>query len=526
MEKSTSELLRQLDGSRGRRPFGDLRAPALVVIDAQRLFTDPQSPASLPAWPAIAPVVRALVAAFQAAGRPVIFTRHAHPPGDDGALIGRFFGRLQQETDPYSALAPGLTDGFVAPVVLTKARHSVFAADGLLAALGASDSVVLAGVQTHLCVLASAMEAAPRGLVPVVVADATASRSDADHEAALRVLAGGHAHVATGAEVLAALESRTNTPDDEGAQHDADLLVVGAGPAGLTCAFQAVRDGLRVCVVGDEPPGGLLRAARRIDNYPGRVPGVAGTTFCDDLVRQVRAAEVSLRNDRVVDLRRGAAGFVAELESGGALRTSAVVLATGTTPAPWTVEGADELVAAGRLHRDVRTLSGLRAGERVLVLGGGEAAADAALWAVDRGAQVWLGARGTRLRLSPGLRRELEASPVELRFGAEATRLVREGAGLRVIWAAPTDAPNRFEHVLVCIGRLARRALLRHVWPDGPGAGVETPVGGLFLAGDMLRGRHRYLASACGDGQRAAIAAAAWLRRRERVEREADGPSR
>ena len=74
---------------------------------------------------------------------------------------------------------------------------------GLVRRAAGCDALVLAGVQTPLCVLATALDAARTPLVPVVAADACAARTAAEHEAALRVLSCGHAHVATIDEIVA-----------------------------------------------------------------------------------------------------------------------------------------------------------------------------------------------------------------------------------------------------------------------------------------------------------------------------------
>jgi len=191
--------LDRLKNTRGRLPFGDLERPGLVVLDVQRLFCEPGAPAFIPAWQEAQPNAARLSEAFRRRGLPVLHTRHVHPPGDGGGLIGRFFGRLQRATDPWTDLLPEA----VAGDVVEKGRHSALSAPAVREALADCETLVVAGVQTPLCVLATALDAARFGLVPIVVADATAARHEADHEAALRVLAAGHAHVATTAEVLA-----------------------------------------------------------------------------------------------------------------------------------------------------------------------------------------------------------------------------------------------------------------------------------------------------------------------------------
>jgi len=191
------------EASRGRQPFFDLRRPGLVVLDAQRLFCEPGAPVWLPGWAEAEPRAQRLAEAFLDRGRPVVFTRHAHPEDDDGGLIARLFGRMLRAGDPWSALLPALEPLRSRALVVDKARHSALSAPAVAEALAGCDALVLAGVQTPLCVLATALDAARTPLVPVVAADACAARTAAEHEAALRVLSCGHAHVATIDEIVA-----------------------------------------------------------------------------------------------------------------------------------------------------------------------------------------------------------------------------------------------------------------------------------------------------------------------------------
>jgi isochorismate hydrolase len=195
-------LLRALEGSRGRIHFKDLARPGLLVLDLQRLFTNPESPAFLPQWLLCQPHCLSLVEAFVQKGRPVIFTRHVHGPEDDGFLIRRFFGRLQQPDDPLSLLSEDVLSRVPEVPVVDKDRHSAFLQPLITKRLAGCDSVVITGVQTPLCVLATALDAARVRMVPVVVMDATAARTRELHLSALRCLAAGHAHLATTQEVL------------------------------------------------------------------------------------------------------------------------------------------------------------------------------------------------------------------------------------------------------------------------------------------------------------------------------------
>jgi len=205
LEARLQQWLRQLEGCRGRAPLPDLGRATLLLLDLQRLFVDPRSPAFLPAWPAVARPCAALLAAFRKAGLPVLWTQHLNAGQDDeGGTIAHFGGRPLRPSDPLSQLAapwqplPG-------EALLRKPRYSPWLHTDLEERVPAGASLVIAGVTTHRCLLAAAVEGASRDRLPVVVADASATSSERLHLAALQALANGFAYVASAAEVMRGL---------------------------------------------------------------------------------------------------------------------------------------------------------------------------------------------------------------------------------------------------------------------------------------------------------------------------------
>ena len=198
--------LAAIEGLRGRKkgPEG-LSAPALVVLDLMALFCDPSSPAFLPAFPAIKANIFRLADTLIASGRPVLFTRHAHPEGDEGGLVKKMYSRLQRADDPLNGLIEEAQRRIPPAAEVIKDRHSPLTMDSAVSFFRGCDSLLIAGVQTQACVTATAIDCSRCGLVPVVVADACASLNERLHLSALEVLASGHAYVLGTDEVLALL---------------------------------------------------------------------------------------------------------------------------------------------------------------------------------------------------------------------------------------------------------------------------------------------------------------------------------
>jgi isochorismate hydrolase len=189
---------------RSRPPFRPASA-ALLVLDLQNYFLDPASHAYLPAAPPILPGIRALQAAFQRRGRPVIFTRHANTPQDAGQMA-HWWRDLLEPGSPRGQISPALdpTDG----CVLQKSQYDAFYQTDLEALLRRQgvEQVVVSGVMTHLCCETTARSAFVRGFQVFFLADATATTSAAHHRAALLNLAHGFAVPVLQAEILEALD--------------------------------------------------------------------------------------------------------------------------------------------------------------------------------------------------------------------------------------------------------------------------------------------------------------------------------
>jgi nicotinamidase-related amidase len=177
---------------------------ALLVIDMQDYFLNPASHAFLPAAPAIVPQLNALIAAFRARQRPVLFTRHENTPRDAGQMAS-WWRELPAPDQPLAALHAGLAleDG----PVMVKTQYDAFHRTGLAARLrrAGADQLAIAGVATHLCCESTARAAFVRGFAVFVAVDGTATWNRELHLASLRALAHACAVPLLARDLLAAL---------------------------------------------------------------------------------------------------------------------------------------------------------------------------------------------------------------------------------------------------------------------------------------------------------------------------------
>jgi len=293
-----------------------------------------------------------------------------------------------------------------------------------------------------------------------------------------------------------------------------DLLVVGGGPAGLGAAVYGASEGLDTLVVDGSALGGQAGTSRRIENYLGFPAGISGSELTIRAVGQARKFGARMATPyRAVALEPGPEHHLVRIESGQGVSARAVVLATGAEyrrlPIPETesYEGITVFYAAG--PEEARRCSATRVG----VVGGGNSAAQAAIWLARGGALVTLFHRRADLRetMSDYLIRDLERSGVLVRGGSELAALhgadgqleaatLRDGeriplsslflflgAAPNTEWLGGTVALDDDGFVLT--GQSA-----------GAGGILETSVPGVFAVGDVRSGSVKRCATAVGEG--------------------------
>jgi thioredoxin reductase (NADPH) len=293
---------------------------------------------------------------------------------------------------------------------------------------------------------------------------------------------------------------------------DVDLIIVGSGPAGIAAALQARRDGTVALLIGNEPPGGLAAAARRIENLPEFSRPISGTEFQSLLLQQLDGALIERPEETVLDCRIAEGGFIVNVSGVGEISCRTLLLACGTEPVTIALPGLESAAEAGLIHRDIRTLPGSLKNVRILVIGGGEAALDSALWIRDHGGEATICVRKDRIAACPGLMEELSRSSIAVRFGREPASAIISGDGLIVEMSGPAEHSHmKCGHLLLCIGRRPRLTLYWKLGGKGIPCDVITDIKGLFLAGDILREQDRYIAPALKDGIRAAVQASGYL---------------
>src|SRR5436190_2529720 len=326
----------------------------------------------------------------------------------------------------------------------------------------------------------------------------------------VRLPGGGELHGPTAGQVLRALGIGLELAPRE----EVDLLIVGAGPAGLAAAVYGASEGLDTLVIESTALGGQAGSSRRIENYLGFPAGISGTELTSRAATQARKFNARLATPfRAESLEPGEDRHVVRLEEGHEIAARAVLLATG---AQYRRLGCDDLAdyeglsvfyAAGPPEAQLCGAS------RVAVVGGGNSAGQAAVWLARGGALVTMLHRRADLRetMSNYLIGELERYGVAVRDRSEIARL--HGADGRLEAVTLTDGePLPVSFLFFFLGALPGSEWRGDtVARDDDGFIVtgatahaayrlETSIPGIFAAGDVRSGSTKRCATAVGEG--------------------------
>jgi thioredoxin reductase (NADPH) len=371
-----------------------------------------------------------------------------------------------------------------------------------------------------------------RNGVPHVVhdTDSPAGRrilAEADREGTREpvvALAGGGVLVdPTNAELADAYGVSTSLED----RSDFDVVVVGAGPAGLAAAVYASSEGLDTLVVERESIGGQAGASSKIRNYFGFARGIGGAELAQRAYQQAWIFGARFLHTRSVTALRPEGGrYALELSDGSQAMATAVVLATGIEYRRLGIPELDALAGTGVFYGASVSEARAHTGQEVYVVGGGNSAGQAAVHLARYAARVTVLVRRASLTetMSRYLIDEIEAAEnIEVRPHTEVTRGAGDGAlkslelrdcrsgRLESVPAAALflmiGAQPHTEWLPESICRDERGYLLTGSdlpegdWPlERPQLMLETSMPGVFAVGDARRGSTKRVASAVGEG--------------------------
>ena len=312
-----------------------------------------------------------------------------------------------------------------------------------------------------------------------------------------------------------------------------DLVVLGAGPAGLAAAVYGGSEGLRTFVAEAWAPGGQAGTSTRIENYLGFPSGISGTELTRNATLQARRFDAVLSSfHSAVELADGTEGMVrVDLDDGQHVLARSVIMATGARWRELEAEGVERFRGAGVYHAMMATDAERARGEDVIVVGGGNSAGQAAthLSRLARSVRVVVRGKALKSTMSHYLVERIESSPrIEVMTETEVSavhgsatvesvslRNRRDGSTEQVpatavfvmIGAEPCTEPARTLLALDAAGYLLCGTGAAHCeghlrWPltEREPHLLETVRPGVFAAGDVRADASKRVAGAVGDG--------------------------
>lgn len=311
-----------------------------------------------------------------------------------------------------------------------------------------------------------------------------------------------------------------------------DVVVVGAGPAGLAAAVYAASEGLNVLVIETNAPGGQAGSSSKIENYLGFPTGISGQALAARAHTQAQkfGAQVIIAQSatRLTCDRRP---YTVEIDNGPRVPTRTVIIATGAEYRKPAIENLSRFEGAGIYYGATFMEAQLCVGEEVVVVGGGNSAGQAAVFLAQTARRVHILIRsgGLAASMSRYLIRRIEENPViELHAHTELSSLEGDHHLESLSWrnnqtgdverhtirhvffmAGGIPSTRWLNGCVVCDDKgfiktghdLSREELAVARWPlSRPPHLLETSLPGVFAAGDVRSGGIKRVASAVGEG--------------------------
>ncbi|HTP01992.1 MAG TPA: FAD-dependent oxidoreductase [Anaerolineales bacterium] len=322
-----------------------------------------------------------------------------------------------------------------------------------------------------------------------------------------------------------------------------DVVIIGAGPAGLSAAVYGASSGLQCLVIEKQVPGGQAGNSPRIENYLGFPTGIAGMDLTRRAVTQARrfGAEI-ISTQCVTGIRTQDMYRVITLDNGMEIVSKAVLLATGAAFRKLEVPGIDQFLGAGVFYGAAYTEAAYYKDEPVFVVGGANSAGQGALFLSRFASKVTMLIRREVQQSSHYLREAEAANPkIERRFNVEIVEIHGKPGRLDdiviqdIVTGEKTTLPGAA--MFVFIGAIPQNDIVKELvlldpkgfvltghdlmkdgkppreWPlERDPFMLETSVPGIFAAGDVRLGTNHRVASATGEGGIAIAAIESYLK--------------
>ncbi|HAD82996.1 TPA: hypothetical protein DCG35_11155 [Candidatus Edwardsbacteria bacterium] len=286
-----------------------------------------------------------------------------------------------------------------------------------------------------------------------------------------------------------------------------DLLIIGAGSAGLGAGIQAAHLGMEHAIIERKEPQSRLLLARRVENFPlAGAGGQSGPELYRSLIAQSRQSGVNRIPGLVSSIEINRRVFIVDAGK-KRYQTRAVILATGLMPKKLGRKIAPQELEGKKIFYRWTDIPLGKRKEKVLVIGGGEVAFDQACSLAEKGFEVTMAIRAKTDRVFDSLRGEAVKLGIRVKYETEILKLADGRGGIEATLSVSGQAVHEiFNHCLTAIGSIRNL-------PDLTPSARQYLNAGLFLAGDAAHPKIKQAAIAFGDGIKMTIEAYEYIRK-------------
>lgn len=302
---------------------------------------------------------------------------------------------------------------------------------------------------------------------------------------------------------------------------DFDIMIIGAGPAGLTAAIYGARAGLKIGLFNAIEMAPMISMASKVENYPGFI-SISGIELFGKMVEHAKKY-TSIIDDTIVDIKKDDKGFIVRSSSGNEYKGKVVIIATGSAHRKLGVKGEEEFHGKGVSYCAVCDGAFFK-NKDVAVIGGGKYGADDALYLSSIAKKIFLISQKEELDVDKFTKDKIEKNDkIEIILNKKCTRIF----GDKMVSGIEIEDTKTYEKkeimvngVFIAIGTVPSTSIAKSIGVKMDDNGYiitdeeqKTNVDGIFAAGDIT-GKFKQIVVACAQGAIAANSAYRYIKKR------------
>ena len=300
-----------------------------------------------------------------------------------------------------------------------------------------------------------------------------------------------------------------------------DIIVIGAGPGGLTAGIYAGRSRLKVLILERLSPGGQIAISHRVDNYPGFPEGVSGAELSNKIQSQAARFGAKIVIEEAVKITRDNRQFIVETANHKKYKTKAIIISTGADPVKLPVPEEEKFRGRGISYCATCDAAFFK-NRTVAVVGGGDTAITDAIYLTKFASTVIVVHRRKELRATKALQEEAFANPkIKFQWDSVPLHIIGEEnvEGLEIKNVKTNEKKVlRVQGVFAAVGVLPNSDIVKGIVElDEKGfiktnQKKETSVPGIYAVGDVRNTPLRQVVTASGDGAIAEFSAENYIK--------------